>query len=203
MSEDFKKVFLEAQERIRETQKKADAALEGVPFECRRFPSETINRIILIRKDLKRVTADLDIKRALAVTRGYLDSHPWKAKFTTGLVGQPDRAKDSLYYVTQEGISLRLKMANAEGGDITRVIRSCKEVIFFEDGNNHIFLEPRIGLTVQEYVSPEFLAVQDGGKAKDSFESKVRIYRKGGQVIFIRNVPNGLSHTGHTVNTIL
>lgn len=203
MSEDFKKVFLEAQDRIRERRRKAEDALEGIPFESPRFSAEAVNRIILIRQSLQRVNAGLEFRKALEATRKLLDSLQWKAKFTTGLVGQPDRAKDSLYYLTPEGISLRLKMASAASGDINQVIRSCKEVTFFEDENNNISFEPRIGLTVQEYVSPEFLGLQNSDRTREPFESKIRIYKQDNRVILIRNVPNGLHHTGHTVNAIL
>lgn len=194
---------MDAQDRIRERQIKNDAALEGVPFECRKFSAEIVDRTILIRQSLHRVTANLEFLKALEAAKRLLDSVQWKAKFTTGLVGGPDKRRDSLYYMTPEGISLRLKMFNAESGDIKQVIQSFAEMIFFEDDNNNIYLNPRLGLTVQEYASPEFLAIQDGGVTRSGFESKIRIYREGDHIILIRNVPNGRSHTGNKVNAIL
>lgn len=206
MREDFQKQIHEDLVRIaaeaRDRREKADKALEGVPFECRRYPSSAINRIILIKKDLKRITADLDIRSALAASRAYLASHKWQARFTTGLVGKPDPGQDSLYYLSPEGISLRLKMANAESGDINQVMRSFKEITFFEDDQSGISLAPKVGLTVQEFVSPEFLELQNGDSAHSTYQSRIRIYKQGGRIIQIRNVPNGLQHTGHEVNAV-
>ena len=105
--------------------------------------------------------------------------------------------------MTTEGISLRLKTFNAESGDINQVVQFFAEIIFFEDDDSGIYLDLQVGLTVQEYASPEFLAIQNGGVIKKPFESKIRIYKENDRIVFIRNAPNGRSHTGNKVNTIL
>lgn len=200
---DFREVFLEAQQRIQEQKRRAEQALEGVPFETPRFSAEAVNRVILIRQGIRKVTGSLEFPAALEEARKLLDSLEWKARFTTGAVGEPDPERDSLYYLTPENISLRIKLANVVTRSIHEVIRSCKEVTTFEDDKNNIFLDPAIGLTVQEYVSPKFLEIQNGDRVQEPFESSIRIYKQDSRITHVQNVPGGLVHTGHKVNKIL
>jgi hypothetical protein len=69
--EDFQRIIAS------EAAKKQDAErrLESLPYEQDWFSPESLNAVILINKDLKRVTANLNAERALSAARGYLDSH--------------------------------------------------------------------------------------------------------------------------------
>lgn len=197
LGEDFKKIIAEQAKR----QQEAEKALKNLPYERKKFSPEAVNRIIMINKDLKRIIQGLDAPTALSAVRGYLDSLPWSFTFTSGEVGKATD-DDSIYFMTPEGASLRLKRYNMKTGDITKVIQPFMERIVFEDDQSKVFFEPNIGLTVEEYLSPEFLALQKGDEVPDVFESKVRIYNDSGDFI-VKNVLNGLTHTGNKVNTLL
>ena len=176
--------------------------VEHLPFEASHFSIETLNKVILITKDLKKVTANLPIETAISAAVGYLDSHRWAARFTSGDKGVRNPTRDSLYYLTSEGISLRLKMTNKDTGDINKVIQPFFEKMFFEDATNNISLQPYIGCTGQEFASRGFLALQDTDKVTEPFESQIRSYTKDGRPFLIKNVTGGLAHTSSTINFI-
>ncbi len=111
----------------------------------------------------------------LETTALYLDSVPlWKHKFSTS--HEPNRHtatahKDSLYYVTPAGLSLRLKRTNAREEGMKRVVQPFMERIVFMRNNMSInngkvdpadiSNEPKIGWWVQEYSSQQFWDIQN------------------------------------------
>ncbi len=192
--------------QMAEGRQRLEKELEGVPFEATTFSPEAINKIILINKDLKKATKGLDTETALAVATAYLDSHSWEARFTSGDVGRLDERENSMYYVTPEGACLRLrKHYIKKGADISRVIQPFMEKVVFEDDKESVFSEPRIGLNVQEYSTPEFLKLQNSENETDKpFESHVRVYHlSSGQTVFTSKEGRFHHvHSGDTVNKI-
>ncbi len=181
-------------------QRKLEREVEGLAYETSTFSVEALNKILLIKKDLKKATANLPIETALSAAIGYLDSHQWASRFTSGELGKRNADSDSLYYVTPEGASLRLKISNKTTGDVDRVIQPFFERIIFQDHQNNILFRPQIGLTAVEYASPEFFALQKSEQAEVPFESKIKIYQKAGLPFVLRNVENGHSHTSSEIN---
>lgn len=199
MFESFKNLI----DKLGEDQKRAEENLTHQTFEVDRFSVEAINRILLIDSDLKRITAGLGVDDALSVVQGYLNSFSWKARFRTGEPGKPEPDKDSIYYVTPENISLRLKLSNRSTGVILKVIQPFMERIVFEDDIGTILSEPALGLTPQEYSSPEFISLQNKRNVDKEFISKIRQYRdENGRVVLIKNAPGGYVHTGSKINHI-
>ena len=199
IDESFRNLLTSHSEKRRNLEK----SLETLPFGTTSFSPESLNKIILIKKDLGKVVNNLNIEDALSASIGYLDSHKWAARFTTGEPGKRNPDSDSLYYMTPEGASLRLKINNKQHGDINRVIQPFFEKIFFEDitdSENRISFEPHPGLTAHEFVSPEFLAIQRGDAMNDRFESKIRVYTKNNVPHYVQNVPDGHFHTSSTIN---
>lgn len=187
---------------IKENRHKAEEQLEDLQYETSEFSAESVNNILLINSDLRKMVAGLDINSALSVIQGYLDSLPWKSKFRTGEIGKRGN-NDSVYYVTPENISLRLKLSNMGLGNINEVIQPFMEKIVFEDDDNNISFEPEVGLTPQEYSSPEFIAMQSRGRSEGEFHSRIRTYiDASGRTVFIKNVPDGYVHTGSKINIL-
>jgi hypothetical protein len=200
MFEDFKKLIA----NLSESQKSAENDLEGRSFEVDTFSIETINKILLINSDLKKMTVGLDVENALEIVQGYLNSLSWKTRFRTGESGKPESDRDSIYYVTPENISLRLKLSNRVSGDMSKVIQPFMEKIVFEDDANVIFTDPVIGLTPQEYSSPEFMALQDRDGVDHEFVSEIKQYKdESGKILLIKKAQGGCEHTGSKINIVL
>ncbi len=186
---------------IADRKKAWDAEKEAIPSETSTFSAEAINKIILIRKDIPKITKGLDADTALSALTGYLDSHTWLHRFTTGEPGATDPSQDSQYWVTPEGASLRLKMSEARLG-VAKVIQPFCEKIYFLDHNNEICLEPNVGRIAQEYLSREFLRLQGLDAAPGSFESQIRTYAQHGKIVAIENTPDGFAHTSTAINSV-
>ena len=174
--------------------------VERLPYETSSFPVEALNKIILIRKDLQKATANLPIEPALSSAIGYLDSHQWASRFTSGDIGKRNPESDSLYWVTPEGASLRLKISNKTTGDINAVIQPFYERVIFQDHQNNVLFKPQVGLVAMEYASPEFFAIQKSEKAEAPLKSRIKIYQKDGRPYVLENVENGHSHTSSEIN---
>ena len=181
-----------------------DRELTNAPFEVNTFSVEAMRMMQSINSCIKEITAGRSIEDDTFAVRKYLDSLRWKHIFTSGEVNKrTDR--DSRYYMTDEGASLRLKMFNVEKtGDIRRVVQPFMERIVFEDSRQGIYDEPRVGLTVMEYLSKEFSALQySSGIVRAPFVSRVKVYNtNNGRVV---KPPQDIFHihTGNEVNSIV
>jgi hypothetical protein len=186
-----------------QARKKRDAAdrLERTPYSIESYSVESLSRIIDIRKNLNRISNNPNINVALEDAKEYLNSFSWKHRFTSGdVVSFTER--DSLYFVTPENFSIRLKTSNIQTNNIRKVIQPFMEKIFFEDASNVVYFEPQIGFTVQEYTSKEFLSLQEMDTVETPFQSDIRQYKLP-TGLHIQNAPNGLEHTGSRVNSII
>jgi len=187
-------------EQAKRKQEAADR-LERSPYSTDSYSVESLSRMIDIREKLNHISDNPNIHVALEEAKEYLNSLSWKHRFTSGDVGRFTE-RDSLYFVTPENFSIRLKTSNVQTNNIRKVIQPFMEKIFFEDKNNVVYFEPQIGFTVQEYTSKEFLLLQEMGAVKTPFQSNIRQYKLP-TGLHIQNAPNGLEHTGSRVNSII
>ncbi|GEM_PF-6642625 len=145
----------------------------------------------------------------------YLDNLDlWAAKFTTdinndsGVVIRSE--EDSLYYMTESGISFRLKKVylsktglkifvspQADG-----VIQLIHEKIYFVGDKGECSEQPVVGYSVFEASSPEFNSMIDSGKIHGDFVSKIKIYEKKNKIFYVEKPDHANSHDGHAVNYI-
>ncbi|MFH1315224.1 MAG: hypothetical protein ABIH67_02385 [Candidatus Uhrbacteria bacterium] len=140
----------------------------------------------------------------------YLDQQNfWVHKFTTENAGgasadQPLEYSDddSVYYVTQSGISLRIKRSASNLG-LGTVIQPFFEKIIFGLPNSDLKEgRPLIGGRVKEYRSDEFREILKGDRVSEDFESTNEIYTKNGKIFFV--VSNDRNpHEGDRVNQII
>lgn len=127
----------------------------------------------------------------------------WKYIFTTGEPDAPNREKDSIYFVTDDQFSIRLKRADRDAGDITKVIRPVMEIVVFEDEKRKVSFEPERGRHVYEYMSKEFHEMQEGIKPFRQYVSTKELgLTRYGNVLVIGKNPGDLRHPGHQVNKI-
>lgn len=140
----------------------------------------------------------------------YLDQQNfWNHKFTTENAGgasadQPLEYSDddSVYYVTQSGISLRLKRSISNLG-LRTVIQPFHEKIIFGLPNSDLKEDkPLIGGRVKEYRSDEFREILKGDRVSEDFTSTNEIYTKNGKIFFVASNDRN-PHEGDRVNQIL
>ncbi|HSX41817.1 MAG TPA: hypothetical protein VLE93_00530 [Candidatus Saccharimonadales bacterium] len=108
----------------------------------------------------------------------YLDSlNIWKHKLTT--VNQEARIEkfpqpekfDSLYYITPEGVSLRLKRRLVRDEDVHGLVQPYMEKIFFKNYQSEEVKEvPELGLSVIEYTTAGFAKLMTGSAELEKYE---------------------------------
>lgn len=202
-----------------------DAELAGLPRRRDRHSSEEMEIIRNLKKELDQFVKLFNDKAKelavgsveyIALCDHYirlvilaLNQHSfWKYKFTTenvsGIYGNQLKhtSDDSLYYVTQGGISLRLKRSAFVEG-LAAVIQPFFEKIIFKSPETGLISEvPIVGSFVIEYRSDEFMVMIDRDAAAVDFESPNQIYIKDGRIFYIKS-NDRYSHIGDRVNGIL
>lgn len=199
--------------------------LDGLPKHRETYRKSELESIIEVEKRLRDFIANFDqatvnlpeksteyqaiCERYIEQVLRYLDQQSfWTYKLTTEDSGgasfdQPLEYTDhdSVYYVTQSGISLRLKRS-VSGLGLGTVIQPFYEKIVFKMPNTDLKeTEPHIGAQVTEYRSNEFAEVVKSGKVSKDIESSNEIYTKDGKVFFVAsNDPR--PHIGDRVNKI-
>ncbi len=137
-----------------------------------------------------------------------LDSLRWDAKISTCPGGVDDdwrhrTARDSLYYITQAGVSLRLKRANLEKG-LSKVIQPPFEKIFFvkvgQGGEETLHKKAESGLYTLECSSPEFKQALVGRSSQ--FNSSLREFYDGEKCVEALVKEGGSRHDGYAVNHV-
>src|SRR3989338_10861265 len=176
--------------KAKEQRQQLKKQLEMLPFECQEISGFELRKILEVKKILVRLIEAYDN----AIARGadsktkqdyfdqtlkHLDQFTtlWDAKFTTADADDKNPNNYSVYYMTKSGVSLRMKRINLEAKGLRAVAQPLMEKIVFEiPENNYISDQPIIGGTVQEYVSPEFLKLQEQDEIKGPFKSRIRRY---------------------------
>ncbi len=147
-------------------------------------------------------------RKYLQELESYLDTIPvWSTKFSTG--ENPDQRNeniDSHYYITKSGISLRLKQANLQKQGLAGVIQPLMDKVMFESPDGVLSEQPQVGYATYEYLTPDFLMLQEQGQIENDFTSPLKVYIKDDKPYYIElpaGAPARYKHEGHYVNEIL
>ena len=143
----------------------------------------------------------------------YLDDLPvWRYKFSTeasggNIVGEVEHSDiDSIYYMTESGISIRLKRsAVVEGYDFKTIIQPFMEKIFFRYGSRAqetMEGKPKLGLSVVDYCSTEFKERIKTSDKEGDFTSPLVVYIKEGKPFIVAGPDDMYVHNGDRVNKI-
>jgi hypothetical protein len=130
----------------------------------------------------------------------------WQYKFSTGDLdkdGKPlSPEKDSIYYMTRSGASLRLKMTNRDKG-LRKVVQPFSEFIYFMQTKDDISETPKIGYITQEFFSQEFLDLLENGQIpSDDYVSSIKKYFEDNKLTAVTAPKSALKHDGNLVNKI-
>lgn len=153
-----------------------------------------------------------ECEKGVAEVLNYLDRSPiWKFKFSTEASGGKaygaleSSSIDSIYYMTESGISIRIKRAAiADGYEFKTVIQPFMEKIFFTYGGKQkvpMESEPTLGLFVIDYETKEFanrIMSQGGG----DFVSPLVVYMKEGKPYAVAGPDDIWIHEGDRVNEL-
>lgn len=149
----------------------------------------------------------------------------WQHRFTTGDRPTPDWSS-SIYYMSEHGISYRLKTALMLEQGLAGVKQQIADrVLFVDRDNNHpdagmrrqfesdfgtqvqgVYASnatqfvPCLGFGVEEFFSSPFRAMQHGELSPDSLSS-VRVYEEDNTILVLCDDMDG-HHPGHGVNSI-
>jgi hypothetical protein len=213
-------------EQLKQRQNALIRELEQLPKYRETYTKQEVEAIIDVEKQLQgfidnfnQVTKDLakESPRYREICNQYIDqvlqyldqTAFWTYKFTTENAGgassdQPleHSADDSVYYVTQSGISLRLKRSASDLGLRTVIQPFYEKIIFGLPDSDLKEDKPQVGSRVIEYRSNEFHEILKSGKVSQDFESPNEIYTKTGKIFFVAsNDPR--PHVGDRVNQLL
>lgn len=159
-----------------------------------------------------RPVMDIENKHLEQVVQ-FLDSQDmWKEKFTTrddnrAASEEEKDATDSIYYVTSNGQSLRLRKHALLKDGLSGSIEPFMEKIFFvdkqyESPNDQARISDEVteGHYVREFITDEFRAAQNNSTPK-KFTSRIRRYEKSDNIIYLNPV-DGHRHRGQKVHKI-
>ncbi len=190
------------------------------------YSAQELAQIAQVRERLDMMVARFDVQVAglpknspeymrvakpeVAKMVAYLDSLPlWKFKFSTeigaSVVGplQEDE-RDSLYYMTASGISMRLRNASLEEGHgLNRVAQPFMEKVRFRDPQTKRFESvPTLGSTVEDCVTREFEERLKNWGEKSDFVSPLATWVKDGKPLAFGGPDDVSIHNGDRVNRI-
>jgi hypothetical protein len=210
---------------IMEKKKHLEQELKMLSYTTETFEKQEVQRISEIKQKLNRYVDELEMQTQsfdigspeyIKINNRYLDKvilfldeqYIWTHKFSTECSGgstadeliiTPD---DSIYYTTQDGISLRLKRANL-GKGLRRVIQPFMEKILFDHFNKRrITTEPKIGYSVKEYMTKDFLNKQnkDPDDIHEDYHSTIKTYYKDSKIYHVETSKTTHVHDGDRVN---
>ena len=188
--------FLDALNVHKANQSNLNKSLEGLPIKYEKFTFDELTKIIKIRKQLGLFKSFDEVIK-------YLDSlNLWKSKFSTGSGVNSEGNNDSLYYLTDKNISLRIKKANLVKG-LNESIEPFMESSTFSKEKFYPSDVPIIGLIPEEYSSEEFYQLQNQEKVSGEFISKVPKFYKDGKLFYVGKPKNLYhEHPGNVINKI-
>lgn len=129
----------------------------------------------------------------------------WVHKFSTESQGTGENltetSKDSIYYMSSSGASLRLKMSNRNQG-VSKVIQPIMEKIFFEKPGEEIVETPKLGYFVREYTTQDFLNKLGEESIDSDYQSSIRKYERGDKIEIPKLDNIKIDHEGSPVNKI-
>ena len=202
-----------------EAKRKAAAdRIEGASVRRESYSRSQLQKLFRLRKQLQ-LMLEKDPKGKIREVESYMDAQNfWAHKFTTqpGSGDINDLAcspQDSIYYLTENGLSLRLKRALAYSPkeDESLVYPVFEKSVFREDGSDAYTLTPKIGAWAGEFASNDFLVLQKefmaGKPLPTEYKSKLGFYQKDqkdGKIIGVGSELSGEDpyHNGDRVNKI-
>jgi hypothetical protein len=196
-------------------QKAQVARIEGSELKRESYSRVQLTELFELRKQLF-ARLGVNPKSKLREVESVMDRRDfWKHKFSTqpgsGDVNDLARSpQDSIYYLTPNGLSLRLKkiLAYSPQEDEPLVYPVFEKAVFHEDGQEGYVLAPRIGLWTGEFASSDFLKLQRdfmaGKPLPPEYQSKLGFYEKGGKIVGVASELKGEDpyHNGDRVNHI-
>ena len=194
--------------------------------------SENELRMILLARDL--AAAAVDACADEAKSRGLTETDPdlgrkylarleialdqlpiWAAKFSTETSGggvegpmEIDPDKNSIYYVTPAGASMRLRRSSIEEGrGIREAAQPVAEKIYFEKQENGQFRElslaPKLGFVVKEIFTGSFHKLLKQRQVENEHRSSIAIFEKDKKIYgFAAQDKDYDMHDGDRVNNI-
>jgi len=158
--------------------------------------------------------------KLLEMENGLDGMNLWVSKFSTdhssgggpvseGISINPE--KDSIYYVTASGASLRIRKVGLEDGkfNLRGVVQPFAEKICFYDYSQRdtfrkfaISLTPEIGSTVHDFFGSAFRDMIKEEEINHDFVSAIKIYKKDDKVVDIVAPEGHTEHNGDFVNKI-
>jgi hypothetical protein len=194
-----------------ERKKRLDKELESLPYTTETFKTKELQQIAETKQYLDKYIEEFN-QKAQALTKGspeyillcnryidqtinHLDSLPiWAHKFSTECPGETAleiTPNDSIYYTTPSGISLRLKrlIRNLGLGEVIQPF--FEKIIFRSRDENKIITEPKLGYDIKEYVTKDFLVLQDQDKIEKDYRSDIRTYYKNNEIYYIEAPETG------------
>lgn len=208
-----------------ETQKQQlDKELETLAFTTEVFTVKEIQQIIEIKKRLVSYIDQFNQQAQglntqspeytklcdeyIAQVISYLNSLSiWAHKFSTECSGGGSDGPleitphDSMYFVTEHGLSLRIKKANNTSG-LSRVIQPFFEkIIFTESEHNNASDKPELGRSIKEYSTREFFDLQNQASVTTDYHSKLKTYHKNNAVYYVEAPgSSSVKHEGDRIN---
>jgi len=175
--------------------------IENTSFEQKVVNREEISKLLEVSEFLKLFVS----RHGKETSRGVLDnlvselnnSDFWNDVFRTGDGGFDDKT-DSFYYLSPSHLSLRLKTANLPNG-LESVVQPFNEIIVFEK-DGQISENPKMGYTVSEFLSKDFLNLQKTSSSTvGDFISPLKFHKSLGTVDIKQEF---FKHLGHEVSKI-
>lgn len=166
---------------------------------------DRLNRESLSTNLQKKLTSQETILRVFKYLFDNLDT--WQYIFTSGDSGIYD--DDSFYFVTKSGVSLRVKLASLEEDNgLDHSVQPFMDKIFYNKwsgGKKERIEKPKLGFTVEEYLTEKFYALQDSPDAgsTDHQSEIIRYTAPDGSLDFSPASKVWHHHNGHEVNYIL
>lgn len=199
--------FFDAIKKHAEQEKQLSVELEKLPFRYEKFTAQQINKLLEVVKKLNDYQQTNSQKiEDLNGLISYLDSlDMWKSKFRTGAEASREE-RDSIYYITENNISLRLKVSELCRG-LRYVIQPFMEnIVFLEKEKPDAFYPSEKSVlhsTPLEYSSVEFHALQKQTQASTDYISCVPKFYKTGKLYFVGKPKNLFhEHSGSEINQI-
>ena len=201
----------------KERSKQYAESLIDLPFSCQVIPGKEFDQLRVINYWLKKTMEqcekefqsqplgsrktlkDIEMGIIPEVIRELDKLDIWTYKFSTG--GPKRSPNDSIYYMTESGVSLRLKMAaRYEEGE--RIMRLLKENVHFL-GDAGLSEEPKLQYTTEEYATQEFYDQLEELKTGRDYHSTIRKYKRNGKIEIPRPTNITRSHVGNPVNHLI
>lgn len=216
------------QERFAKKGRMRESAIEGSEPRALGYSREDIGKVKNVREGLLGLVSraedrllsfevDSDEYRVAAakeveVLVEELDGQDWwSTRFTTMLGGGFDDKLesshlDSVYYLADSGLSMRIKRAAVEEGyGLRKAVQPFMELILFREpgvAEDHFSSVPVEGWNAWDYISPGFedMFFEDG--ASGDYKSPIVVHEKGGMPVAVTAPDNVFQHSGNRVVSI-